>query len=126
MLLIFGSPPNNKAPAYSFIARTFFEKLSEATEINGCIRLPDIKNVFKSWIPNGDGEIIIKIQRPLHLFGPEPEEETKGEEPVFDYSRMSGHFFQPDDKLCIIVGNVKYDQLRKQEGFSGPEYEDCL
>ena len=93
MLLIFGSPPNNKAPAYSFIARTFFEKLSEAAEMNGCIRLPDIKNVFKSWIPNGDGEIIIKIQRPLHLFGPEPEEETKGEEPVFDYSRMSGHFF---------------------------------
>ena len=113
--------------SYSFIARTFFEKLNEAAEINGCIRLPDIKNVFRSWIPNGDGEIIIKIQRPLHLFGPEPEEETKGEEPVFDYSRMSGHFFQPDDRLCLIVGNVKYDQLRKQEGFSSPEeYSDCV
>ena len=113
MLLIFGSSPNSTVAAYSFIARTFFEKLSEATEMNGCIRLPDLKNVFRTWLPNSDGEVIIKIQRPLHLFGPEPEEETKGGEPVFDYSRMSGHFFQPDDRLCLIVGNVKYDQLRK-------------
>ena len=37
---------------------------------------------------------------------------------MFDYSRMEGRFFKPDDKICLIFDNVKYDKLREIPEFS--------
>ena len=50
---------------------------------------------------------------------------------MFDYSRMEGRFFEPDDKICLIFDNVKYDKLRELPEFSkkkldeyGEEYDE--
>ena len=55
--------------------------------------------------------------KPLHFFGPNPQS-TKGAQQVFDYSRMEGRFFEPDDKICIIIDNADYGNLRKLEEFN--------
>ena len=36
---------------------------------------------------------------------------------MFDYSRMEGRFFEPNDKICLIFCNEHYGELRKL-----PEY----
>ena len=80
---------------------------------NGCYLLPDAKNVFNMWIPNDkeaqSGEKVIKITKPLHLYGSYPESYvSRGAVQVFDYSRMEGQYFEPDDKLCLIFDNTDY------------------
>ena len=37
---------------------------------------------------------------------------------MFDYSRMEGRFFEPDDKICLIFDNVYYDKLRELPEFA--------
>ena len=61
------------------------------------------------------------MTKPLHLYGPFPQS-IKGVEQVFDYSRMVGRFFEPDEKICLIFDNVKYDKLRELPEFA--EYHD--
>ena len=72
------------------------------------------------WNPNdqeaNSGEKMLKMSMPLHFFGPNPLS-IQGPSQVFDYSRMVGRFFEPDDKICLIFDNVSYDKLRKL-----PEY----
>ena len=59
------------------------------------------------------------MAKPLHLFGPNPLSLTvKGANQVFDYSRMMGRFFEPDEKICLIFDNVHYGKLRQIEEFS--------
>ena len=74
-ILIFGCAPNKKVPQYSFISRAFFKKLRESTYENGCVMLPNRKMIFTTWQPNGEGEITIKVKAPLHLYGPDPDED---------------------------------------------------
>ena len=57
------------------------------------------------------------MTKPLHLYGPFPQS-IKGATQVFDYSRMVGRFFEPDEKICIIIDNVNYDKLRELPEFS--------
>ena len=57
------------------------------------------------------------MTKPLHLFGPFPQS-IKGATQVFDYSRMVGRFFEPDEKICLIFDNVHYDTLRERPEFS--------
>ena len=56
------------------------------------------------------------MTKPLHLYGPFPQS-IKGATQVFDYSRMVGRFFEPDDKICLIFDNLYYHKLREL-----PEY----
>ena len=57
--------------------------------------------------------------KPLHLFGPFPQSVTiKGVSQVFDYSRMEGRFYEPDEKLCLIFCNEHYDKLRELPEFA--------
>ena len=79
--------------------------------------LPDAGNIFTSFEPNyhlnaNKGEKLIIMSQPLHLFGPLPESADKGAEQVFDYSRMSGRYFKPDDRICLIFDNYEYSGLR--------------
>ena len=37
---------------------------------------------------------------------------------MFDYSRMMGLFFEPDEKICLIFDNEHYDKLREIPEFS--------
>ena len=37
---------------------------------------------------------------------------------MFDYSRMVGRFFEPDEKICLIFDNVFYDKLRELPEFA--------
>ena len=67
------------------------------------------------------------MTKPLHIYGPFPQSITaKGAAQVFDYSRMVGRFFEPDDKLCLIFDNVNYDKLRENSEFTGrfPDIQD--
>ena len=57
------------------------------------------------------------MTKPLHLYGPFPQS-IKGAAQVFDYSRMVGRFFEPDDKICLIFDNVSYDKLRELPEFA--------
>ena len=57
------------------------------------------------------------MTKPLHLYGPFPQS-IIGAAQVFDYSRMVGRFFEPDDKICLIFDNVYYDKLREIPEFS--------
>ena len=58
------------------------------------------------------------MAKPLHFYGPLPQSLTvKGANQVFDYSRMMGRFFEPDDRLCIIIDNSNYDKLRELPEF---------
>ena len=57
------------------------------------------------------------MTKPLHLYGPFPQS-IKGASQVFDYSRMFGRFFEPDEKICIIMDNVSYDKLREIPEFA--------
>ena len=81
--------------------------------------LPDAKNVFTRWKPNyhrsaDKGEILPIHDQDLHLFGalPESAQLDKGAEQVFDYSRMSGRYFKPNDRICLIFDNYDYSGLR--------------
>ena len=56
------------------------------------------------------------MTKPLHLYGPFPQS-IKGAAQVFDYSRMVGRFFEPDEKICLIFDNVYYDKLRELPEF---------
>ena len=38
---------------------------------------------------------------------------------MFDYSRMEGRFFEPDEKICLIFDNVNYRKLRELPEFAG-------
>ena len=59
------------------------------------------------------------MTKPLHFYGPLPQSITaKGAAQVFDYSRMVGRFFEPDEKICLIFDNVSYDKLREIPEFS--------
>ena len=91
--------------------------LERAKAENDCFLLPDAGNVFNAWQPNDQeafsGEKTLIMVKPLHFYGPLPQSLTvKGANQVFDYSRMMGRFFEPDDRLCIIIDNSSYDQLR--------------
>ena len=57
------------------------------------------------------------MTKPLHLYGPFPQS-IKGAAQVFDYSRMVGRFFEPDERICLIFDNVSYDKLREIPEFS--------
>ena len=57
------------------------------------------------------------MTKPLHLYGPFPQS-IKGASQVFDYSRMVGRFFEPDEKICLIFDCVKYDKLRELPEFA--------
>ena len=114
LILIFGCAANYGVPALSKIANTFFEVLEESTAENGCILLPDQN--FIHWTPNATesqtGEKVIKTTLDLHFYGSKPESnESRGAVQVFDYSRMEGQYFEPDDKLCLIFDNTKYERL---------------
>ena len=52
------------------------------------------------------------MTKPLHLFGPDPLS-IKGVAQVFDYSRMVGRFYEPDEKICLIFDCVRYHKLRE-------------
>ena len=87
--------------------------------------IPDAKNVFATWIPNEEekysGEIVMKTTQPLHLFGSYPEQyepQVRGAIQVFDYSRMEGRYFEPDDRICLIFDNTDYNRLRELPEFS--------
>ena len=56
------------------------------------------------------------MTKPLHFYGPFPQS-IKGAAQVFDYSRMVGRFFEPDEKICLIFDNVNYDKLRELPEF---------
>ena len=62
------------------------------------------------------------MTKPLHLFGPFPQSESsaavKGAAQVFDYSRMEGRFFEPDEKICLIFCNEHYGELRELNEFA--------
>ena len=59
------------------------------------------------------------MSQPLNLFGPLPESVDKGANQVFDYSRMSGRYFKPDDRICLIFDNSDYSDLRECHGYEG-------
>ena len=97
--------------------------LEEAKAENGGIVLPDAGSVFSSWDPNhhlsaNKGEKTVIMAQPLHLYGSLPQVESIGAATVFDYSRMTGRYFEPDDKICLIFDNVYYDKLRELPEFS--------
>ena len=128
VFLIFGCPSNKSVPATSKIATQFFEIIQQAKAENECILLPDAANFFNAWTPNfqeaENGEKILIMSKPLHMFGPFPQSPqsesaaVKGASQVFDYSRMEGRFFKPDVKICFIVCNEHYDKLRKLPEFA--------
>ena len=37
---------------------------------------------------------------------------------------MVGRFFEPDDKICIIIDNVNYKRLRRIPGYNSSDYQD--
>ena len=54
----------------------------------------------------------------MHFFGPNPESnQPRGAIQVFDYSRMEGQYFEPDEKICIIFDNTDYSTLRELPEF---------
>ncbi len=54
------------------------------------------------------------MTKPLHLYGPFPQAAQ-----AFDYSFMKNeHFFEPDDRICLIFDNVSYDKLRELPEYS--------
>ena len=64
------------------------------------------------------------MTKPLHIYGPFPQSITaKGAAQVFDYSRMVGRYFEPDEKICLIFDNVYYEKLRELPEFA-EKYED--
>ena len=85
--------------------------------------LPDTKSVFRSWIPNeferSPGEKIIRTTKRLYLVGPDPNGDGSmvTAPQVFDYARMAGKFFMPDDKICLIFDICDYSELRKRPEF---------
>ena len=82
-IMIYGCAPLKKTDEYSFIARTFFQKLEGETYENGCIMLPGKNQTLTSWIPNGTGEVLIKSTMPLHFHGPEPESDETPNQGAF-------------------------------------------
>ena len=122
MFLIFGCQPKKGVPAESRIAIQFFEVLELAKDNIGCILLPDAGHHFNAWKPNYQcsekGEKIAIMVKPIHFFGPYPQQITEGASQVFDYSRMIGRFFEPDDKICIIFDNISYGKLRELPEFA--------
>ena len=95
--------------------------LEDAKAENGGIVLPDSGSVFSSWDPNhhlkaNRGEKTIIMAQPLHLYGSLPESEDKGVDQVFDYSRMTGRYFKPDDRICLIIDNTDYSSIRWTDG----------
>ena len=59
------------------------------------------------------------MTKPLHFYGPLPQSLTnKGAAQVFDYSRMVGRYFEPDEKICLIIDNSIYDKLRELDEFN--------
>ena len=96
--------------------------LEQTRAENGGIVLPDAGNFFSSFEPNSHlnadkGEKTIIMSQPLHFFGPLPATADKGAEQVFDYSRMSGRYFLPDERICLIFDNNDYSELRSEQGF---------
>ena len=71
-IIINGCPPNKTVPAYSFIARGFFDILLESKVGNGTILIPDFNQKFSTYRPNGEGGINFEIAEPLLVFGSEP------------------------------------------------------
>ena len=62
---------------------------------------------------------MLKMTKPLHFYGPNPQSITnEGADQVFDYSRMIGRFFEPEDKICLIFDNEHYEKLRELPEFS--------
>ena len=57
------------------------------------------------------------MTKPLHLYGPFPQS-IKGAAQIFDYSRMVGRFFGPDEKICLIFHCETYDTLREEPQFA--------
>ena len=39
---------------------------------------------------------------------------------------MIGRYFEPDDKICIIIDNVYYDKLREIPEFNKRTYRNLL
>ena len=62
------------------------------------------------------------MTKPLHLYGPFPQS-IKGAAQVFDYSRMVGRFYEPEEKICLIFCNEHYDKLRELPEFA-TRYKD--
>ena len=129
IIVVFGCEARRTVPNLSSIANTFFVKLREATAENGCLIIPDAKGVFGTWVPNEHerytGSIELKTAKILHLLGPDPESDelyNRGADQVFDYSRMSGRYFKPDERICLIFENHDYSGLRSIEAFE--KYKD--
>ena len=70
-----GCPPNKFVPAYSFIAKGFFDVLLESETNNGTILIPDFNQKLTTYRPNGEGSLCLEISEPLLLYGPDPDEE---------------------------------------------------
>ena len=45
---------------------------------------------------------------------------------MFDYSRMEGQYFEPDEKICIILDNTNYERLRELPEYSKRWEDDPL
>ena len=43
---------------------------------------------------------------------------------MFDYSRMVGRFYEPEEKICLIFDNVYYDKLRELPWFAKKYYTE--
>ena len=116
-------------PAASKIAAQFFEIIELAKAENDCYLLPDAANKFNAWTPNFQaaisGEKILIMTMPLHLYGPIPQA-IKGAAQVFDYSRMVGRFYEPDDKICLIFSNEHYSKLRELPEFADIYKDDAV
>ena len=82
--------------------------------------LPDKDHALISWVPNENGEIVIKSAIPLHFYGPDPESDESASrgKAIFDYSRMKGRYYAPDEKICLIFDCVDYKDLRKKPEFA--------
>ena len=52
-----GCPPNEFVPAYSFIAKGFFDVLLECQSNKGTILIPDFMSKFSTYRPNGVGNL---------------------------------------------------------------------
>ena len=64
------------------------------------------------------------MKKPLHFFGSLPQQiQIKGDQ-AFDYSRMVGHYFKPEEKICLIFDNVNYDKLRRVSEFQNRHDEE--
>ena len=106
--------------------------LEAAKAEKGGIVLPDARNVFSTWDPNyhlsvNKGEILTIMSQPLHFYGPFPKsaQPDKGADQVFDYSRMTGRYFKPDDRVCVIIDNYDYSSIRNEHDIGFIDLPEC-